>query len=122
MNGLRHFAINTDDVPATRRFYEAVFGWRFEAYGPPGFYRADTPGGVVAAVQQRRELVPGQPTIGFECTIGVADVDEIAATVVASGGRVLMPKTTLMGIGDLIFFADPGGNVVGAMRYDETAE
>jgi hypothetical protein len=33
-----------------------------------------------------------------------------------------MAKTTVAGVGDLIFFADPGGNVVGAMRYDGTAE
>jgi len=25
-------------------------------------------------------------------------------------------------VGDLVFFADPSGNVVGAMRYDPEAE
>ena len=24
---LRHFAINADDVPRAKRFYEEVFGW-----------------------------------------------------------------------------------------------
>jgi len=28
-----HFAINTDDVGATRQFYGAVFGWQFRDYG-----------------------------------------------------------------------------------------
>jgi|GEM_PF-4979571 len=28
-----HFAINTDDVGATRQFYRAVFGWQFHDYG-----------------------------------------------------------------------------------------
>ena len=31
MNELSHFAINADDVPAARAFYEKVFGWRFTA-------------------------------------------------------------------------------------------
>jgi predicted enzyme related to lactoylglutathione lyase len=120
---LAHFAINTDDVPATRSFYESVFGWRFSAWGPPDFYqiRTSPDGPVRGALQKRRELVPGQPTIGYECTMAVDDVDAVAAAVVAAGGRLLMDRTTIAGVGDLIFFVDPGGNVVGAMRYDTAA-
>jgi uncharacterized protein len=116
---LAHFAINADDVPATRKFYETVFGWRFTAWGPPDFYQihTDPAGPPRGALQRRRELVAGQPTIGYECTMAVADVDEVASAVVAAGGRILMEKTTIEGVGDLIFFADPAGNVVGAMRY-----
>ena len=33
---LRHFSINADDLGRARTFYAAVFGWRFEAWGPPG--------------------------------------------------------------------------------------
>ena len=37
-NHLAHFAIPADDVERARRFYEGVFGWRIEAWGPPDFY------------------------------------------------------------------------------------
>jgi uncharacterized protein len=50
--------------------------------------------------------------------VAVDDVD----TVVAAGGTVLMEKTTIAGVGDLVFFADPSGNVSGAMRYDPDAD
>ena len=30
-NDVQHFAVAADDVERARRFYEAVFGWRFEA-------------------------------------------------------------------------------------------
>jgi hypothetical protein len=33
-----------------------------------------------------------------------------------------MEKTTITGVGDLLFFADPSGNVCGAMRYDPGVE
>jgi uncharacterized protein len=122
MNEITHFAINADDVPAARAFYEKVFGWRFTPFGPPDFYRIQTPSGPGGALQKRRELIEGQPTIGYECTIGVADVDAIAAAVTATGGTIVMPRTTIAGVGHLIFFTDPGGNVVGAMQYDEAAE
>ena len=120
---LAHFAINADDLPATRRFYENVFGWRFSAWGPPGFYQIRPPDGgdVIGALQQRRDLMSGQPTVGYECTVAVPDVDAVVAAVKASGGRILMDKTTIAGVGDLVFFADPSGNVAGAMRYDPAA-
>jgi predicted enzyme related to lactoylglutathione lyase len=126
---LRHFAINADDVDGARRFYAAVFGWRFHEWGPPGFLQIETshsegPGdsGVQGALQGRRELIAGTKTVGFECTIGVEDVDRVARDVVANGGRILMEKTTITGVGDLIWIEDPAGNAVGAMRYDENAE
>ena len=34
-NNVVHFAVHADDLPRARRFYEAVFGWRFEPWGPP---------------------------------------------------------------------------------------
>jgi hypothetical protein len=120
---LAHFAINADDVESARRFYEAVFGWQFTAWGPPDFYRIETgDGGVEGALQRRRELVDGTRTVAFECTFGVDDVDAVAKQVVASGGRILMDKTTITGVGDLIWFEDPAGNAAGAMRYDPAAE
>jgi predicted enzyme related to lactoylglutathione lyase len=125
-NHVAHFAINADDPGRARRFYERVFGWTFHPWGPPDFFRigtgADKDGGVMGALQRRRELLPGQRTIGFECTISVGDVDKVASEIRASGGRILMEKTTIAGVGELIFFADPEGNVVGAMRYDASVE
>ena len=41
-NNLASFAIHADDVQRCRRFYEAVFGWRFEPWGPPDFYLVHT--------------------------------------------------------------------------------
>lgn len=120
---LAHFAINADDVEATRAFYESVFGWTFEPWGPPDFFHIDTGSGPSprGALQRRRELVAGERTTGFECTVAVSDVDAVAKAAVAAGGRVVMARSTITGVGDLVFVADPSGNVVGAMRYDESA-
>jgi uncharacterized protein len=116
-----HFAINADDVERARAFYADVFDWSFDAWGPPGFYRISTGDGIGGALQQRRELVEGRPTIGYECSIAVDDVDAVAAAVVAHGGRILMDRTSIAGVGHLVFFADPEGNVAGAIQYDESA-
>ena len=126
-NHVRHFAINAEDVTRARRFYERVFGWAFQPWGPPGFLQIQTgteqDPGIKGALQQRRELLPGKPMLGYECSISVAvDVDEVAAAVRANGGRVVMEKVTITGVGDLIFFEDTEGNVAGAIRYDPAAE
>ena len=117
MNGISHFAINADDVPSTRRFYESVFGWTFTAYGPPDFYRITTPDGPPGAIQKRRELLPGQPTLGYECTISVADLDATLAAVTAAGGRVVLERSEIAEVGAVAFIADPAGNIAGVMQY-----
>jgi predicted enzyme related to lactoylglutathione lyase len=117
-NELRFFAIAADDVERARKFYEAVFGWRFEAWGPPDFYLTHS-AGVPGALQKRHEPLTGTGIGTFECTIGVDSVDDIARKVVAAGGRVTMQKTRIETVGTLIFFEDTEGNRVGAMKYDE---
>lgn len=111
---IAHVAINAGDVDASLRFYAALFGWEFREY-MPGFHRASLPGGLIAAVQGRRDLLPDGPTTGLEVTFEADDVDAVAAAVVANGGRILMEKTEIPGVGELVFFADPGGNVAGAI-------
>jgi predicted enzyme related to lactoylglutathione lyase len=72
--------------------------------------------GPVIALQQRRD-VGGVRMTGFECTVAVDDVGAVAAAVAANGGRLLMERTTIPGVGDLVLFEDPAGNVAGAMQY-----
>lgn len=123
MNDIRHFAIQADDIERARSFYSEVFGWSFEPWGPPGFYRVQTSEGALGgALQSRREWVAGQKTVGFECTIAVDDVDAVAEAVIAAGGRLLMQKSTIAGVGELIYFEDSEGNIAGAMRYDEDVD
>lgn len=122
---VRHFSINAQDLPTTRRFYENVFGWRFSAWGPPGFFMietgsADTPA-VLGSMQQRREIVQGVRMNGFECTIAVPDIVEAEASVLQNGGKILMPRATIPTVGHMFWFQDPDGNIVGAMQPDAGA-
>jgi uncharacterized protein len=129
MPHLAHFAINADDLPRARAFYENVFGWTFTPWGPPGFFQismgdaAAVPQAMaIGALQQRRELEPGVRLRGFECTISVPDIDATARAIGANGGRIVMPPVTLPGVGHLLFFEDPEGNYAGAMQYERRAD
>jgi predicted enzyme related to lactoylglutathione lyase len=117
---IAHVAVNTDDIPATRAFYEALFAWTFTEYAP-GFVRASLPGGGIAALQDRRALLPdGAPTTGLEVTFTCDDADAVATAAEANGGTILMPPAEIPGVGRLTFFRDPGGNVAGAIHFLNT--
>jgi predicted enzyme related to lactoylglutathione lyase len=128
MPNLYHFSINADDVARARRFYERALGWRFTPWGPPNFYMIETNGKdeasapVHASLQGRRELLAGQKMIGFECTIAVPSIDETAKAVLAAGGKTVMEKSIIVGVGALMFFEDTEGNVFGAIQPDANAE
>src|SRR4249920_4250119 len=95
-NNIDFFAINADDVPRARKFYEAVFGWGFEPWGPPNFYLIETGQEPITpvrgALQERRELARDQKMIGFECTISVENIDRTIRAIEANGGRMAAPK------------------------------
>jgi len=121
-NNVAAFAIHADDVTRARRFYEAVFGWTFEPWGPPDFYLIHTgderhPG--VQGLMHKRQQPRGQggPNC-FECTISIDDVDAIAAAVKKHGGRITMEKMPIPTVGTVIYFDDTEGNRVGAMKYE----
>lgn len=120
-NNLSAFAIHADDIPRARAFYEQVFGWRFEPWGPPDFYLIHTGDekdpGVTGLMHKRREPVT-TGNIGFECTIGVADIDATIRAIEAGGGRIGMPKSYIPTVGTCIYFYDTEGNWVGAMQYE----
>lgn len=121
MNTLAHFSIACDDVERAKRFYEAVFGWRIEAWGPPEYYLIlpEHPSRKLTGdLHKRREPLSGTGLRGFECTISVADVRGTAAAVVAHGGRIARPEYRIEGVGNVIYFDDTEGNRFAAMKYD----
>ena len=119
---IAHVAINADDLPRSQRFYERLFGWKFTPWGPPGFFQIETPGtpNLIAALQQRRELIDGHKTVGFECTVAVDDVPATLKIGVECGGKVVMDPVTIPGVCELAFLEDPSGNVVGVANYANT--
>jgi predicted enzyme related to lactoylglutathione lyase len=119
---LRHFAINCDDVERAKAFYEGVFGWTFNAWGPPDFYNTPDAGdGVWAAIQRRREIAPGARMVGVEATLAVDDIAATTKAIETAGGTVVGGPYHIETVGRLVWFRDPEGNILGAMQYDNPA-
>jgi predicted enzyme related to lactoylglutathione lyase len=119
-NNIVFFAVHADDLDRARRFYEKVFGWKFEPWGPPDFFLVSTGSmddpGIQGALQKRHDLFEGKAPLCYECTISVEDIDATAAAVKAHGGKIILPKCEIPTVGYLIKFRDPEGNVACAKQ------
>jgi predicted enzyme related to lactoylglutathione lyase len=126
MPHVAHFSINADNLDRARKFYGNAFGWKFDPWGPPGFYMINTgdaaAGEMLGSLQGRRELIPGQRMIGYECTISVPSISDAIQAIEQNGGKLVMQKTVITGVGSLVFFEDTEGNVAGAMQYEKPAK
>lgn len=113
-----HFDLSADDPERAARFYREVFDWRIEKWPGPFDYwliqtgRADEPG--IDGGLAKRE----QPTDSVTTIIDVPSVDEYASRVLAGGGRIVRPKQTIPGVGQLVTACDTEGNVFGMMQAE----
>lgn len=119
-NHVAFFAIHADEVERARRFYERVFGWRFEAWGPPDFYLVSTgsDASVRGALHARQEPLEGTGMRGWECSVSVTSVAETAERIAEHGGTVISEEAEIPGVGRVIRFEDTEGNVAAAVQYE----
>lgn len=115
-NRLAHFAIEADDVTRAAQFYETVFGWTFEPWGPPEFYLIQG-AGLHGALQKRREPLP-EGRKGYECTFAVDNLDATIALIREAGGSASGQSYTIPGVGTLTGFLDSEGNQALIMQYE----
>lgn len=93
------------DPAASRRFFEAVFGWSFEDYGPD--YTAFDDGGLQGGFFRGEPVTSaaGAPLVVLHAT----QLSPLQATVLAHGGRLSRSEFTFPG-GRRFQFIEPGGN------------
>jgi uncharacterized protein len=93
------------DIPETKRFYGAVFGWTFTDYGPDyvAFETAGPNGGFNA---ERKVVSTGGPLV----VLYAADLDAMEAKVAAAGAEILAHEA--FAGGRRFHFRDPNGNEI----------
>jgi uncharacterized protein len=111
-----HIDISADNPERAAAFYRQAFGWtvtRLEGPMPYWLVAVDAadPNAMGAGIGQRTES--WQSTAP---TIDVADADQAAAAIVAAGGSIVIPKTPIPGVGQLVTFKDTEGNVMAVLE------
>jgi len=117
-----HFEIPAENPQRAIGFYTKVFGWKLSKWNGPMDYWIITTGqgsepGIDGGLMPRRD--PNQPCVN---TIGVADLDESVASVVANGGTIALPKMPVQGVGWLAYCKDTEGHIFGIMQPDPAAK
>lgn len=117
-NFLAHFAIEADNVSRARTFYERVFGWRFEPWGPPDFYLLHG-AGVHGALQQRSHS-GSSGRGGYQLSFAVDDLGASMGLIEEAGGALVGARHAIPAVGEMIEFRDTEGNTAIIIQY--TAE
>lgn len=118
MSKFVHIDIAADDPQRAAGFYREVFDWSVQKLeGPTPYWLVATdpgdPAAVGAGIAQRSE-----PWQAATPTIEVASADETIDKVKRAGGTIVVPKTTIPGVGLLVTFKDTEGNVMAALEPD----
>lgn len=107
-----HCELYSEDPQATQRFYSDVFGWKFDEIPNADYWIVKAPARPHGGLLKRRPAKPGgfapPSTLNY---ILVESVDEAAKKIVKAGGKILVPKYEVPGMGFFSVFEAPGGVV-----------
>lgn len=121
-----HFEIPAKDVEKLKNFYVDLFGWKMEKYpGPSSYYLIETvpvdekmnllrPGVNGGLFDTKDSTMPGEakPTN----YISVESVEEYSKKIEKLGGKIVVPKMEIPGIGWWALALDPEGNHFGLLE------
>lgn len=118
-----HFEIHVDDPERARKFYEETFGWQFSQWpgGSEEYWLIKTgepnEPGIDGGMMRRRD-----PRGNVYNTIQVDNLDASLKQVESLGGKPVVPKMPIPGVGWLAYCQDTEGNVFGILQPDQSAK
>jgi uncharacterized protein len=123
MSTITHFIVPADDMERAKKFYAELFDWKIEKFpGPIDYYAITTTAenneeGLGGGLVKREE--PQDTIVNY---VDVPSVDEHIVKVEKLGGKVVVPKTAVPGIGYAAVCIDTENNTFGLWECDEDAK
>ena len=130
MPTLVHFEIPSDDLERSKKFYSELFGWNFEKWSGPEslpegmeyltITTTDDKGNKsIGGGMMKRQNSQQQ---GMTNYIDVKSVDEHSDRVMQLGGKVVIPKKSIAGMGYFAVCLDTENNTFGIWETDPNAK
>lgn len=120
MSKVVHFEIPIDDPERAGAFYQKVFGWQAQKWGPVDYWplvpEEDSEPGALGALTPRSQAPEGALVY-----VGVDDIDAALSRVKDAGGTVVTNKMPIPSIGWSAHTRDTEGNLIGLFQSDENA-
>jgi predicted enzyme related to lactoylglutathione lyase len=111
-----HFEIPAEDLQRAKDFYSKLFGWKIKSWQGMDYMMIDTFG--LGGGMMKRMHPNHQITDYF----GVPSVDEYSAKVEKLGGKIMVPKQAVPGMGYFVICMDTENNVFGIWETDSNAK
>ena len=123
MDPIVHFEIPVDDLDRAKKFYGPIFGWNLTDWPMPdgsayvGVHTTPIdektrqplkPGAINGGIMKRSAMAKA-PIFAVQ----VSSIDEKVKMIEQAGGKVVMPKVDMMGMGFYAYVTDLEGNVLG---------
>jgi predicted enzyme related to lactoylglutathione lyase len=104
-----HIEIPANDVAASRKFYEELFGWKMEHAPEFDYTMWSDGGGYGGGFNKVSEDTPAGEVLVY---IDSPDIDADLQNAEKLGGTIVTPKMEIPGTGWFGIFKDPTGNKV----------
>jgi uncharacterized protein len=124
MANIAYFDIPADNVDRAKHFYKSLLGWKIEP-------TKTSPDQAKIAAMQYQDIMTGkaeegtmnmgglykrQMTETIKNYVKVEDIDEVLAKVEKLGGRIMMQKEMIPGVGLVAMIQDTEGNAIGIWK------
>ncbi len=124
-NPFVHLDLTSADRAASKKFYKAVFDWKFNdmpAMNWTGIDIGKLPPGVQGCGGGIGDkMMPDQPT-GWVAYVGVASVKKAIEKAQKAGATVVLPYQSLGDMGAIGVFIDPQGSALGVYEPGKPAK
>lgn len=120
MSKVVHFEFGADDPERAVKFYEEVFGWKFDKFPGVDYWLATT--GDEKEPGINGAIAPRQDGYKTSNAIAVTDIDEYIKKINEKGGKALSGKMPVPGTGYMATFEDTEGNYLSIFQEDVNAK
>ena len=122
MANIAYFEIPADNVDRAKHFYKSLLGWKIAPVKAPSMdlgkmasmeYHDITTGDAKEGTMNMGGLYKRQMGETIKNYVMVEDIDKVLAKVEKLGGKIVMPKEMIKGVGLVAIIRDTEGNGFG---------
>ena len=124
MANIAYFEIPADNVDRAKKFYHELLGWKIEptrTMGDPAKMKAMQYQDVITGEAKEGTLSMGgmykrQMSEQIMNYVMVDDLDKVIAKLAKLGGKIVVPKMEIKGVGWTVIIQDTEGNTLGLWK------
>ncbi len=108
-----HIEFSAHNREAAGKFYADLFGWKVQQIPEMNYATFEAEGGPGGGFNPVSETYPAGTVLVY---VNSDDINTTLSQVESLGGKVIVPKSEIPGVGWFAIFSDPTGNQVGLLQ------